>query len=91
MAVETVYDSTKSIENDDSEDGTSDMEHDCDKNQLRTVVTGRIAKKVAKKVVEKVPILPDFLEIDGNVQLNRAIKTVLKKHKKQQKKLSKSF
>lgn len=87
MLVETIYDPTKSVESDQNE--SSDMELDDNENKLRTVVTGRVSKKLAKNIVEKVPILPKTLEIDGNSQINRAIKNALKKHKKQKKKLSK--
>lgn len=86
MLVETIYDPTKSVESDQNE--SSDMELDDNENKLRTVVTGRVSKKLAKNIVEKVPILPKTLEIDGNSQINRAIKNALKKHKKQKKKLN---
>ena len=89
MSVDTLYDPSKprtdALETDiamDDDDATS--------TAGKVVITG---KKKGKKVQftekdEKIP-LPKSFEINGNVQLNKTIKDVLKKNKKKQKKTTK--
>lgn len=53
----------------------------------RTVLMNAPKKKVTVSDVDKSEKFPDSLEIDGNVQLNRAIKQAIKREKRKTKKL----
>ncbi|KAK0395492.1 hypothetical protein QR680_001305 [Steinernema hermaphroditum] len=74
------YDASKSL-NDDEEA----METENDK----FVVTGSKEKSRDKTQSAEVDMMPKSLEIDGNVQINRAIKKAVKKNKKRQAKIAK--
>lgn len=96
--VETVYDPSVPIDNDESEETTDDdenineMEHDgADADKKYRVVEGAKKKKKVRFIDETnaesaINSLPSSLKIDGNVRLNHSIKMALKKHKKQKKK-----
>jgi len=90
MAVDTLYDPNKPRTDALETDIAMDDDDDESSTVGKVVVTG---KKKEKKVQfankdEKIP-LPKSFEINGNVQLNKAIKDVLKKNKKKQKKTTK--
>ncbi|KAK0402467.1 hypothetical protein QR680_016349 [Steinernema hermaphroditum] len=74
------YDVSKSLDNDEEA-----METENDK----FVVTGSKEKSRDKTQSAEVDMMPKSLEIDGNVQINRAVKKVVKKNKKRQAKIAK--
>jgi len=78
-----VYDASKSIQSDE------EMELDDGGNDGKFVVTGSKEKKNDKGEGLKVDLMPTSLDISGNVQLNRAIKSAVKKNKKRQSKIAK--
>ncbi|TMS35210.1 hypothetical protein L596_002659 [Steinernema carpocapsae] len=77
------YDASKPIQSDD------EMETEDTGNDGKFVVFGSKQKKNDKEEALEVDLMPKSLDIDGNVQLNRAIKKAVKKGKKRLAKISK--
>lgn len=89
MIVETVYDSTIELNNKQNE-GEKMMEHDGTTSKI--VVLGKKPKKVGDlEPLNTNSFFPNSLEIDGNVQIETAIKKAVKKHKKLKRKMGKLF
>jgi nuclear GTP-binding protein len=89
MVVDNVYDPSVPVEK-GSSDGGEEMETDAAPHG-KTVVPEGGGKKKGKKVQSAQSdgeILPKSLAIDGNVQLNTAIKKAIQKRKKKQQKLA---
>jgi hypothetical protein len=85
MECDTLYDPSKSMNETPEESG---MEVDgFSSNKGTTVVTGAEPKKTVRFQGDESsdPVLESF-NIDGNVQINRAIKLAVKKNKKKQRK-----